>query len=182
MSESDLSPMMDSEVEGPLIIDSMLTPTQTLLNNLMARFTLEGQRTVPGLYGVSTLGDIQRIQENREHNLDDLLSSKAIEEIRRSLLMEHEYPISEYTTYEEAMYHHTLHEQDPFTSASIEEWTIIMTLGAAEQCQRDGWDTSAHTPNHFMTVTMYTLGRSVDQLVIDAAAYVPRIQELHAAH
>ncbi|KAJ7658302.1 hypothetical protein DFH06DRAFT_1327582 [Mycena polygramma] len=60
LSVDELLTLEDDLQEEPMVATSSLTRVQTLLNGLTHRFTPESERTVEGLYGLSSSYDVRR--------------------------------------------------------------------------------------------------------------------------
>ncbi|KAJ7635995.1 hypothetical protein DFH06DRAFT_1336150 [Mycena polygramma] len=165
----------------PLVRDVVLTRTQALLSKLPERYGREDERTIDDLYGPSSSVDVVMIQDARERNNEEPYSEDEIQELRRELLREHDYPITDYTSYEEAMFRFQLFEE-PATPESMDEWAAIMTLGAAEHCRQEGLHVHSLPLGDHMSLSTWTLEYGTHRLVSDAAAYVPHIQAIRTAH
>ncbi|KAJ7602921.1 hypothetical protein DFH06DRAFT_1152409 [Mycena polygramma] len=180
--EPDLLDLMDTDISpSPLVIGTTLTRTQSLL--LEAR--LQGSAPSPTLavaelYEETAVHDIIVLREYRRGNLMDPFSDAELDELRRELVLEHEYPVSRYTNYDDVMHHFRLHE-GPATSESMDEWAAITTLGAAEHCEIEAAVVRSMRLGHHMNLSTGVLAMGIDRLTSDAAEYVPHLQALREA-
>ncbi|KAJ7604882.1 hypothetical protein DFH06DRAFT_1150829 [Mycena polygramma] len=165
---------------GPLVCEAALSETQRLLSELTGRYTPDNERTVDGLYGVSASADVVNLQDVRARNLEEPYTPEQLHELQCALLREHEYPVSEYTTYNDAMFQYKLFEGTD-RAGPLDEWAAIMTLGAAEHCRDEAWRVRSLRPGTHMTLSTRTLEYGMDRLVSDAAEYVPILQAIHEA-
>ncbi|KAJ7884862.1 hypothetical protein B0H13DRAFT_2343497 [Mycena leptocephala] len=117
-----------------VVAQATLTPMQVLLNSVAGSRTPLEERTVNSLYGVCALFDIGRLQDHQEFNGEPPYSEDEVAHMRRELELEHEYPISEYSTHEDLVYRFHLLNEGANLDNHLEEQAILTQLGESEEC------------------------------------------------
>ncbi|KAJ7654146.1 hypothetical protein DFH06DRAFT_1133694 [Mycena polygramma] len=164
------------ELEGGVLVSR----TQVLLCEARGLDPADPATVLDELYEDAALHDIVRLREYRRLNDLPPYTEAELSQIRDELVEEHEYPVSAYTNYDDAMHHYRIHE-GPATAESMDEWAAIMTLGAAEHCEIEGAVAQSMPLGNHMTLSTRTLEMGIDRLASDAAEYVPHLQDLRAA-
>ncbi|KAJ7637961.1 hypothetical protein DFH06DRAFT_1335609 [Mycena polygramma] len=179
--EGTTSPVDETEAStGPTLGEVTLTRTQLLLCEAHGIEPERSVTLVSELYEATAYHDLIRLREYRRVNGLPPYSEEELSEFRRELVTEHEYLVSEFTNYDDAMHHFQIHE-GPATEESMSEWAAIMVLGAAEHCQLEASVAGSMPLGNHMTLNSRDLERDAERLLADAARYVPHLQDMRDA-
>ncbi|KAJ6493579.1 hypothetical protein C8R47DRAFT_1269421 [Mycena vitilis] len=162
---------------GLLVRDAILSRVQVLLSEVHDRYTPAGDGTVEGLYGLSASIDLDSLQDMRRRDGEEAYTPEELDELHRELLEGHEYPVTNYTSYDQEMFRYRLFEERNHAT-SLDEWAIIMTLGAAEHCREEGLRVRSMNVGRHMWLSTHTLAHGTDRLITEAAEYVPVINAI----
>ncbi|KAJ7610035.1 hypothetical protein DFH06DRAFT_1148272 [Mycena polygramma] len=168
------------DYRAPLVRDSVLTETQRLLSELTQNYGRDDERTVDSLYGITSHMDVVSLQDARFRDHEELYTEEELTALRGALVREHDYGVSPYTTYEDAMFHFRLFE-DSEQAGSLDEWAAVMTIGAAEHCREEALRVRSLDQGSHRSLSTRTLEYGTQRLIADASEYVQPIQAIRHA-
>ncbi|KAJ7022618.1 hypothetical protein C8F04DRAFT_1194343 [Mycena alexandri] len=167
--EVPVAPLSDQAAEVGL------TPLQEYLFAANIYEPANRPRSIENVYGPSAMIDMARIAEHRERNGETPLSEEAQENLRRELVLSHEYPVSKYTSFDEETYRYHLLHDGTGASEDPDEWAIILALGAAESCREEADAVLAGNRGAHVAVSTQQLDYHMDSLVRLAEQFVEPI-------
>ncbi|KAJ7086350.1 hypothetical protein B0H15DRAFT_801549 [Mycena belliarum] len=152
---------------------SLLSPTQTLLNDLDDELSVNVTlRSLDDIYGPSALIDLSRLKYARELNGSPAMDDSEIANIHLALVREHDYPITSHVSADELQYEYQArHGYPPYSGPWAVEWTILTLLVEAEQVRT--MSTAAlelPTPDDAL-VSLRSLAQPMDDLNADVARF-----------
>ncbi|KAJ7488628.1 hypothetical protein B0H11DRAFT_2230160 [Mycena galericulata] len=181
--EEDANPGRVAEAPSESMVwDTLLTPLQSELNRLTDHDLPVEERTVASLYSFSSSFDVFRLNSGREYRGEELLDVGEAVQARRDLLLEHEYPISPQTRFEELLYAFNIHHPGD-THDEIEniELGLILALGTAVSLREQGQQVRARPPGEHMAVSTQTLWRNLDALFEESARFARNVETMREA-
>ncbi|KAJ7099887.1 hypothetical protein B0H15DRAFT_944277 [Mycena belliarum] len=166
-----------------LVSRAVLTDVQSLLAQVSDDLTVTAaDRNIDELYGPSALIDMSRLGYTHELQGDPEFTAEEYSNLHRALVTEHEYPITEQTSFSESLFLFQVEHEDRMDSVTDSiDWKVLLALGAAER-NREELRTALSLPlEEDISVSTKTLAGPTDALMDEGAAFVSHIADTRAA-